>query len=43
MENTEKIQEFSKSIANIKAELQKDVVGQNEVVENVIIAIIEIH
>ena len=40
MENTEKIQEFSKSIANIKTELQKDVVGQNEVVENVIIAII---
>ncbi len=40
MENTEKIQEFSKSIASIKTELQKDVVGQNEVVENVIIAII---
>ncbi len=40
MENTEKIQAFSKTIAAVREELQKDVVGQEEIVENVIIAII---
>ena len=38
--NTEKVQKFSESIKKIKDELRKDVVGQNEIVDNVIIAII---
>ncbi|MBQ9777572.1 MAG: AAA family ATPase, partial [Clostridia bacterium] len=40
MENMEKIQAFSKAVASIKAELQKDVVGQTEVVDNIVTAII---
>lgn len=40
MENVEKVTQFSESIAKIKAELKKDIVGQEEIIENVIIAII---
>ena len=40
MENLEKVKQFSKSIEVIKSELAKDVVGQQEIVDNVIIAII---
>lgn len=39
-ENLEKVKKFSETIGSIKAELRKDVVGQNEIVDNVIIAII---
>ena len=39
-ENLEKVQNFSKTVELIKSELRKDVVGQNEIVDNVIIAII---
>lgn len=38
--NMEKVQAFSEAINRIKKELRKDVVGQNEIVDNVIIAII---
>lgn len=40
MDNAEKVKKFSESIARIKAELKKDVVGQEEIIENVIIAIV---
>ncbi len=40
MVNEEKIRIFSQSVARIKEELRKDVVGQNDIVDNVIIAII---
>lgn len=40
VENVEKIKRFSETVARIKAELRKDVVGQNEIVDNIIIAII---
>ena len=40
MENTEKVTKFSQSIAKLKAELAKDVVGQQEIVDSVICAII---
>ena len=40
MENMENAKSFSSQIASIKAELAKDVVGNEEVIENVIIAII---
>ena len=36
----ENISLFSKTIADIKNEIRKDIVGQDDVVENVIIAII---
>ncbi len=36
----EKVKQFSEAIANIKAEIRKDVVGQDEIVDNVILAII---
>ncbi len=36
----EKVKLFSQTIANIKTEIRRDVVGQNEVVDNVILAII---
>ena len=36
----EKVQMFSKKIAQVKAELHKDVVGQEEVLDNVLIAIV---
>ena len=35
-----KVKNFSEAVARIKAELRKDVVGQDEIVDNVIIAII---
>ena len=40
MDNTTKVEKFSKAIADIKAELHKDVVGQEDIIENVIVAII---
>ena len=39
-ENLEKIKKFSETVKLIKEELRKDVVGQNEIVDNIIIAII---
>ncbi len=40
MENIEKVKQFKSTIENIKNEIRKDIVGQDDVVENVIIAII---
>ena len=40
MENMENVKSFSTRSASIKAELAKDVVGNEEVIENIIIAII---
>lgn len=40
MENTEKVKQFSQSIEKIKNEIRKDVVGQEDIVDNVITAII---
>ena len=40
MDNQEKVKVFSEKIATIKQELHKDVVGQEDIIENVIIAII---
>lgn len=40
MENEELLKEFSESISRIKAQVHRDIIGQNEVVDNVIIAII---
>ncbi len=40
MDNQEKVKSFSKSVTKIREELAKDVVGQEEIVENVLIAII---
>ncbi len=40
MESTEKITQFSQAIEVIKTQLRRDIVGQDEVVENIIIAII---
>lgn len=40
MNNEEKVLKFSQEITKIKDELSKDVVGQNDIVDNVIIAII---
>lgn len=40
MENEALLQEFSDSIAKIKEQIHRDIIGQNEVVDNVIIAII---
>lgn len=40
MDNLEKVKQFSQSIAKIKEELAKDVVGQTEIIDDVIIAII---
>ncbi len=40
MENQEQVRLFSTTIENIKNEIKKDVVGQEEIVNNVIIAII---
>ena len=39
-EISQRVKSFSDSVARIKAELRKDIVGQNEIVDNVIIAII---
>lgn len=40
MENMEAVKKFSEQIASIKSELRKDIVGQDDIVDNVIIAII---
>ncbi|MBO5328200.1 MAG: MoxR family ATPase [Clostridia bacterium] len=40
MENLEKVQKFSQAVSKIKEELKKDVVGQQEIIDNVIIAIV---
>ena len=40
MENLEKIQQFSAKIAQIKQEIAKDVVGQEDIINNVIIAMV---
>ena len=40
MENIERVKSFNQAIERVKAELSKDVVGQEEIIENVIIAII---
>ena len=40
MENVEKVQKFNQALVNAKAELRKDVVGQDEIVDNLLIAII---
>ena len=40
MENAVKVKKFSESIAKLKSEISKDVVGMNETVDNVICAII---
>ena len=40
MENTEQVAKFSQSIKKIRDELKKDVVGQEEIIEGVICAII---
>ena len=40
MENIEKVKNFSQVVSNIKTELRRDVVGQEDIVDNVIIAII---
>ena len=40
MDNTEKVKKFSQSIDKIRTELSKDVVGQEDIIDNVICAII---
>ena len=40
MEYIEKVQKFSETVEKIKNELRRDVVGQNDIIDNVIIAII---
>ena len=40
MENTERVKQFSEKIAQIKQELAKDVVGQEDIINNVIIAMV---
>ncbi len=40
MENIERVKGFNQAIERVKAELSKDVVGQDEIIENVIISII---
>ena len=40
MENNQRVQAFSEKVAKIKSELRRDVVGQTEIIDNVIIAII---
>ena len=40
MENIEKVKKFSQTINTIEQEIRKDVVGQEDIVNNVIIAII---
>ena len=40
MENTERVKKFSQSITKLKAELAKDVVGQQDIIDSVICAII---
>ncbi len=40
MENKERVQKFNTAVSKVKAELRKDLVGQDEVVDNIITAII---
>lgn len=40
MENMQKVQKFNETVARVKTQLRRDLVGQDEVVDNVIIAII---
>ncbi len=40
MENKERVQKFNTAVTKVKAELRKDLVGQDEVVDNIIVAII---
>lgn len=40
LNNEAKVKQFSTSIATIKSELHKDVVGQDDIIDNVIVAII---
>lgn len=40
MENMEKVKQFSQTLGKIKAELKKDIVGKDEIVDCVLIAII---
>ncbi len=40
MENKERVQKFNTAVTNVKKELRKDLVGQDEVVDNIIIAIV---
>ncbi len=40
MENKERVQKFNTAITKVKSELRKDLVGQDEVVDNIIVAII---
>ncbi len=40
MENKEKVQKFNTAVTKVKSELRKDLVGQDEVVDNIIVAII---
>ncbi len=40
MENKERVQKFNTAVTNAKKELRKDLVGQDEVVDNIIIAIV---
>ncbi|MCM1545473.1 MAG: MoxR family ATPase [Clostridiales bacterium] len=39
-QNTERVKAFSRSIAKVKSELAKDVVGQSDIIDNVLIAIV---
>ena len=39
-ENLARVKQFSEKIAQVKAELHKDVVGQEDVLNNVLIAIV---
>ena len=39
-ENLAKVKQFSEKIARVKTELHKDVVGQEEVLDNVLVAIV---
>ena len=38
--NTERVKEFSRSVAKVRSELAKDVVGQKDIIDNVLIAIV---
>ncbi len=40
MNNMEKVQKFNAAVSRVKTELRRDLVGQDEVVDNVVIAII---
>ena len=40
METTKKVQRFNEAVTKVKEQIRRDVVGQNDIVDNVIIAII---